>query len=88
MVESEVSYLKWYNNDVGNICHEHLEYYSYKSLVYLFEKNGLEIFKVEENNINGGSYRLIVEFNYAFGLGFIRFIGTHSDYDKIDAATI
>ena len=46
------------NNDVGNICHEHLEYYSYKSLVYLFEKNGLEIFKVEENSINGGSYRL------------------------------
>ena len=45
-------------NDVGNICHEHIEYYSYKSLVYLFEKNGLEIFKVEENDINGGSYRL------------------------------
>ncbi|PWU06092.1 MAG: hypothetical protein C5B43_02315 [Verrucomicrobia bacterium] len=46
------------NNDIGNICHEHLEYYSYKSLVYLFEKNGLEIFKVEKNNINGGSYRI------------------------------
>ncbi|MBI4085285.1 MAG: methyltransferase domain-containing protein [Candidatus Liptonbacteria bacterium] len=45
-------------NDVGNICHEHLEFYSYPSLVYLFEKNGLEIFKVEENGINGGSYRL------------------------------
>lgn len=45
-------------NDAGNICHEHLEYYSYPSLVYLFEKNGLEIFKVEENSINGGSYRL------------------------------
>ncbi len=45
-------------NDLGNICHEHLEYYSYPSLVYLFEKNGLEIFKVEENSINGGSYRL------------------------------
>ncbi len=45
-------------NDVGNICHEHLEYYSYASLKYLFEKNGLEIFKVEENSINGGSYRL------------------------------
>ncbi|MDP3957444.1 MAG: class I SAM-dependent methyltransferase [bacterium] len=45
-------------NDVGNICHEHLEYYSYPSLRYLFEKNGLEIFKVEENGINGGSYRL------------------------------
>lgn len=45
-------------NDIGNICHEHLEFYSYNSLVYLFEKNGLEIFKVEENNINGGSYRI------------------------------
>ena len=45
-------------NDVGNICHEHLEYYSYDSLKYLFEKNGLEIFKVEENSINGGSYRI------------------------------
>jgi NDP-4-keto-2,6-dideoxyhexose 3-C-methyltransferase len=45
-------------NDVGNICHEHLEYYTYKSLKTLFENNGLEIFKVEENEINGGSYRL------------------------------
>lgn len=46
------------NNDVGNICHEHLLYFSYKSLVRLFEQNGLEIYKVEENNINGGSYRI------------------------------
>jgi len=45
-------------NDLGNLCHEHLEYYSYKSLVELFERNGLEIFKVEENDINGGSYRI------------------------------
>lgn len=45
-------------NDLGNLCHEHLEFYSYPPLVYLFEKNGLEIFKVEENSINGGSYRL------------------------------
>lgn len=46
------------NNDIGNITWEHLEYYDYKSLVYLYEKNGLEIYKVEENKINGGSYRL------------------------------
>ncbi len=44
--------------DLGNICHEHLEYYSYYSLKYLFEKNGLKIFKMEENDINGGSYRI------------------------------
>lgn len=46
------------NADVGNMAHEHLEFYSYASLVRLFEQNGLEIFKVEQNNINGGSYRL------------------------------
>ena len=45
-------------NDLGNICHEHIEFYSLKSLKFLFEKNGLEIFKIEENNINGGSYRI------------------------------
>ncbi|MFI5265289.1 MAG: methyltransferase domain-containing protein [Candidatus Levyibacteriota bacterium] len=48
------------NNDVGNICHEHIEYYSYKSLVTLFDQNGLEIFKVKTNTMNGGSYRLFI----------------------------
>ena len=45
-------------NDLGNICHEHIEFYSLKSIKYLFEKNGMEIFKMEENEINGGSYRI------------------------------
>jgi NDP-4-keto-2,6-dideoxyhexose 3-C-methyltransferase len=45
-------------NDLGNICHEHIEYYSLTSLKYLFENNGLEIFKIEENYVNGGSYRI------------------------------
>ncbi len=44
-------------NDLGNICHEHIEFYSFQSIKYLFEKNGLEIFKISENDINGGSYR-------------------------------
>ena len=48
-------------NDVGNIVHEHLEYYTYQSLVRLYEQNGLEIFKVEQNDINGGSYRLFAK---------------------------
>lgn len=46
------------SNAVVHNCHEHLEYYSLEALRYLFEKNGLEIFKIEENDINGGSYRL------------------------------
>ena len=44
-------------NDLGNICHEHIEFYSFKSIKYLFEKNGLEIFKISSNDINGGSHR-------------------------------
>ena len=45
-------------NDFGNICHEHLEFYTYKSLKYLFETNGFKIIKIEENDINGGSFRI------------------------------
>ena len=50
-------------NDLGNICHEHLEFYNFKSLKYLFEKCGLKIFKIEENDVNGGSYRIYCKKN-------------------------
>ncbi len=50
-------------NDMGNICHEHLEYYSYESLKYLFENNGFKIFKIFKNNVNGGSYRIYCKKN-------------------------
>ncbi len=39
-------------------------------------------------NICGNKYRLIVEINYLRKWIFIRFIGTHKDYDKIDADKI
>ena len=44
-------------NDLGNICHEHIEFYSFESIKFLFENNGLEIFKISRNDINGESYR-------------------------------
>lgn len=47
-------------NDLGNIIHEHIEYYTYKSLVNLMERNGLQINAVCENDINGGSYQLYI----------------------------
>ncbi len=46
------------NNDLGNICHEHLSFFSYESLKRLFSMAGLVIYKVEKNGINGGSYRI------------------------------
>jgi len=39
-------------------------------------------------NIKGNNYRLIVKVNYDFKLVWIRFIGTHKDYDKINVKTI
>ncbi len=39
-------------------------------------------------NINKNDYRLIAEVNYQKGWVFIKFIGTHSEYDMVDAATV
>ncbi|MBN2807697.1 MAG: type II toxin-antitoxin system HigB family toxin [Prolixibacteraceae bacterium] len=39
-------------------------------------------------NIKGNSYRMDAKFNYEKQWIFIRFIGTHSEYEKIDANTI
>ena len=39
-------------------------------------------------DIKGNDYRLVAAINYDNGWVFIKFIGTHAEYDKIDANTI
>lgn len=49
------------NNTFDNISHEHLEYYSLKTLNYLLKKYDLEIFDVILNDVNGGSFRVYIK---------------------------
>jgi mRNA interferase HigB len=39
-------------------------------------------------NIAGNKYRLVVKFNYPYRIGYVRFIGTHAEYDRINAEEV
>jgi hypothetical protein len=58
----QVSYLLDTIRDMNfyDVVHEHLEYYSLKSINYLMEKHGLSIIDASTNFVNGGSLRILV----------------------------
>lgn len=80
--DSETSLRSWYhdakNSDWKN-SNELKQHYKHASIV----GEGKVVF-----NIKGNKYRLVVSIDYEFKVIFIRFIGTHQQYDKIDAKTI
>ena len=39
-------------------------------------------------NIGGNRFRLVVRFDYENRMGFVRFVGTHTEYDSIDASSV
>ena len=39
-------------------------------------------------NIGGNRYRLVVRFDYARRIGFVRFVGTHTEYEAVDVSNI
>jgi NDP-4-keto-2,6-dideoxyhexose 3-C-methyltransferase len=46
--------------DIGNLCHEHLVFFSLSSLCRLMNRHGLKVYAAEKNAVNGGSTRLYV----------------------------
>ena len=70
---SETKKAKWKNtNDIKKL---------YRSADFLTDNR--VIF-----NICGNKYRLIVKINFDYGIVYTRFIGTHAEYDKINAKVI
>lgn len=39
-------------------------------------------------NVAGNKYRLVAGINYGLGIVYVRFIGTHAEYDRIDTRTV
>ncbi len=76
-------YLKtWFDtamNSVWKSPNEVKQTYANASIL----KDGRVVF-----NIKGNTYRLVVKLNFEKQWIFIRFIGTHEEYDKIDANTV
>jgi mRNA interferase HigB len=79
-------------------CEQQLKSW-YSEIEYAGWKNPNQIKKeypsesiLEDNrivfNIKGNNYRLIIRINYHYQMIWIRFVGTHAQYDKIDASKI
>lgn len=47
-------------NSYDTVCHEHLEYYALKQIKWMTDRLGLKIVDIEFNDINGGSFSLMV----------------------------
>jgi mRNA interferase HigB len=74
--------LAWYRHTIkANWASPAEVKHAFKSASIL--KDGRVVF-----NIGGNKYRLVVWINYPYRVVYIRFIGTHAQYDQIDVQTI
>lgn len=46
-------------NSYDTVCHEHLEYYTLRQIVWMAERTGLKVIDVELNDVNGGSFSVV-----------------------------
>mgnify|MGYP001331780460 CR=1 FL=1 len=65
-LEQSYSGLMLSQNAFDTICHEHLEYYSLKSIKKIFDIVGFKIIDLSFNDINGGSFAITVAKKHSF----------------------
>jgi hypothetical protein len=51
-------------NAFDNICHEHLQYYTFTVLNNLLKQHGLKVIDVELNDVNSGSFRVYIAHSF------------------------
>lgn len=82
MEDSKVALERWY--DIA----EKAEWHNFVEIKESFPATDFVGNQHYVFNIKGNKYRLIVVIKFTISRVFIRFVGTHADYDKIDASTI
>ncbi|MBK8485989.1 MAG: type II toxin-antitoxin system HigB family toxin [Saprospiraceae bacterium] len=80
--DSEQSLKSWYREISPNNWRNMIELKKRFPSMRIVSNNKAEF------NIKGNNYRLLVRINIEYQLIYIRFIGTHKQYDKIDARKI
>ena len=80
--EAEVSLKRWYSltKSAGWMSTNEILRTFPKAVVLNAERVRFEI--------AGGNYRLIAAFDFGRQLVFVKFLGTHAEYDRIDALTV
>lgn len=87
-LEQSYSGLMLKKNSYDTICHEHLEYYSLKSIKNIFEKSNFKIIDIQFNDINGGSFAISVakkSSHYKESIKLIKNIEKQEDKKKVNA---
>jgi len=72
-------------NEIGNVCHEHLAYYSLHSFEHLLAHFDMEVVDVELNAVNGGSFRAYVRRRGAQERGFGDSTYRHMALERVKA---
>ncbi len=80
--ESEQPLKSWYDEAAKSVWKSFLDIRVLYSRASAVGKDRI-VFRIK-----GNDYRLIVKINYDFETIYIKFVGTHAEYDKVDAATV